>query len=167
MDYDGTLSIAQRDDPEKRAFQSIRMLASSPRMHSKPFPTAINSGRSREKVCCFVVNRSAQSVIFIKEPVDNTAHGFKPSIDAVSRGQMGAKGIRLPMRDNSVTNDVIAELFGVSLKTYKDIDDFTKGIKLDKYADALVAEKTNVTNDNFSDSVMNMPSEVSPSDPIV
>ncbi|GJZ39295.1 hypothetical protein Tco_0585858 [Tanacetum coccineum] len=85
----------------------------------------------------------------------------------LSRGQMGAKGIRLPMRDNSVTNDVIAELFGVSLKTYKDIDDFTKGIKLDKYADALVAEKTNVTNDNFSDSVMNMPSEVSPSDPIV
>ncbi|GJV42718.1 hypothetical protein Tco_1421158 [Tanacetum coccineum] len=33
--------------------------------------------------------------------------------------------------------------------------------------DALVADKPNVTNDNFSDSVINMPSEVSSSDPIV
>ncbi|GKC53666.1 hypothetical protein Tco_1076411 [Tanacetum coccineum] len=138
-----------------------------------------------------------------QEPVDNTTHGFKPSIDAVSRGQIGVKGIRLPMRDNrfnragdgvdpqdvalsstktnsdnhkygpSVTNDVIAELFGVLLKTCKDIDDFTKGLELGKYAvwselsrdkrkevldticnmwDALVAEKPNVMNDNFSDS---------------
>ncbi|GJU63196.1 zinc knuckle CX2CX4HX4C containing protein [Tanacetum coccineum] len=34
---------------------------------------------------------------------------------------------------NIRNHDVVAELFGVSLKSYKDINDFTKGIKLGKY----------------------------------
>ncbi|GJX87446.1 zinc knuckle CX2CX4HX4C containing protein [Tanacetum coccineum] len=34
---------------------------------------------------------------------------------------------------NIPNHDVVAELFGVSLKSYKDIDDFTKGIELGKY----------------------------------
>ncbi|GKG25526.1 hypothetical protein Tco_0398672, partial [Tanacetum coccineum] len=34
---------------------------------------------------------------------------------------------------NIRNHDVVAELFGVSLKSYKDIDDFTKGIELGKH----------------------------------
>ncbi|GJY23017.1 zinc knuckle CX2CX4HX4C containing protein [Tanacetum coccineum] len=70
--------------------------------------------------------------------------------------------------------DVVAELFGVSLKTPKDIDDFTKGIELGKYKvwseltsdkrkevmdticamwDDFVAENPNVTSAHSSDSV--------------
>ncbi|GJY26628.1 MAPK kinase substrate protein-like protein [Tanacetum coccineum] len=70
--------------------------------------------------------------------------------------------------------DIVAELFGVSLKTPKDIDDFTKGIELGKYEvwseltsdkrkdvmdtiiamwDAFVAENPNVTSAYSSDSV--------------
>ncbi|GKG15962.1 hypothetical protein Tco_0358285, partial [Tanacetum coccineum] len=34
---------------------------------------------------------------------------------------------------NIPNHDVVAELFGASLKSYKDVDDFTKGIELGKY----------------------------------
>ncbi|GKB48917.1 hypothetical protein Tco_0899670 [Tanacetum coccineum] len=75
-------------------------------------------------------------------------------------------------------HDVVAELFGVSLKSYKDIDDFTKGIELGKYPvwseltrekrkevldtigdiwDGLVEES--VTRANSSDLVMSKSSE--------
>ncbi|GJZ80286.1 zinc finger BED domain-containing protein RICESLEEPER 2-like protein [Tanacetum coccineum] len=79
---------------------------------------------------------------------------------------------------NIRNHDVVSELFGVSLKSYKDIDDFTKGIELGKYPvcseltrekrkevldtigdiwDALVDES--VTRDNSSDLVVSKSSE--------
>ncbi|GKF81414.1 hypothetical protein Tco_0240016, partial [Tanacetum coccineum] len=79
---------------------------------------------------------------------------------------------------NIQNHDVVAELFGVSLKSYKDIDDFTKGIELGKYPvwseltrekckevldtigdiwDSLVEES--VTRANFLDPVVSKSSE--------
>ncbi|GKA46662.1 hypothetical protein Tco_0739545 [Tanacetum coccineum] len=85
-------------------------------------------------------------------------------------------GLRQPTYGNPIF--IFAELFGVSLKSYKDIDDFTKGIELGKYPvwseltrekckevldtigdiwDSLVEES--VTRANFSDPVVSKSSE--------
>ncbi|GJZ04472.1 hypothetical protein Tco_0537747 [Tanacetum coccineum] len=54
---------------------------------------------------------------------------------------------------NIQNHDVFAELFGVSLKSYKDIDDFTKGIELGKYPMwlELTREKHNEVLDTIGD----------------
>ncbi|GJZ30442.1 hypothetical protein Tco_0575489 [Tanacetum coccineum] len=59
-------------------------------------------------------------------------------------------GVNAP---NIQNHDVVAELFGVSLKSYKDIDDFTKGIELGKYPlwSKLTKEKRKEVLDTIGD----------------
>nr|GEX04998.1 hypothetical protein [Tanacetum cinerariifolium] len=51
-------------------------------------------------------------------------------LDQDSDTDIKVPGVNSP---NIRNHDVVVELFGVSLKYYKDIDDFTKGIELGKY----------------------------------
>ncbi|GJW84437.1 hypothetical protein Tco_0157582 [Tanacetum coccineum] len=75
-------------------------------------------------------------------------------------------------------HDLISELFGVSLKTHKDFEDFTRNIELGKFEvwlelsdekrqeviDIFCAMLEAVKDENLDDSI---PSKVTPSDPIV
>nr|GFC04739.1 hypothetical protein [Tanacetum cinerariifolium] len=71
-------------------------------------------------------------------------------------------------------HDIISEIFGLSLKTFKDFEDFISNIELGKYEVWL--ELSDIKRQEVSDTLCamfkdlkddNIPSKVSPSDPII